>query len=249
MFSQRYSRVCVHRSSPVNSRGLVTSAIWALGEIKVLGIYWGKKRKQKQPLCFRPTEGSCVPFRTGHKQALCCWGAGSCNPWVPLATSPADLLLIPLAVNLCCLIHLHLLTFLSLAALMCKTLCIRLTLSGSQFPKTAPSLNKSNIKQTYRYLYSCICMQFEVCWKVRLAWISTTPHISMWSTRNKTSPMIDDLTEPHIVIYILLKSLTLHTCSVNSPWVKTTSLKIINHLKLIPAQNKYLLFLPFLQRN
>lgn len=36
----------VHRSSPVNSHRLVIGAIWALGEMKVLGIYWGKKENK-----------------------------------------------------------------------------------------------------------------------------------------------------------------------------------------------------------
>lgn len=40
----------VHRSSPVNSHRVVISAIWALGEIKVLGIYWGKKKTKTASL-------------------------------------------------------------------------------------------------------------------------------------------------------------------------------------------------------
>lgn len=96
----------VHRSTLQHSHSLVIGAIWVLGEIKVFYLL-REKKQQKQPLCFVPTEGSCVPFRPGHRQALCCWAAGSCNPQVPLVTSPAGLLLIPTIVTPCSLIRLH----------------------------------------------------------------------------------------------------------------------------------------------
>lgn len=53
------ARIDGRHSSPVNCP--VISGIWAPGETKVLGIYWGgekKKWKQKQTLCFLLTESS-----------------------------------------------------------------------------------------------------------------------------------------------------------------------------------------------
>lgn len=68
-------------------------------------VFTEEKRKQKQPLCFFPTEGLCL-FQDGTQtSSVSCWCTGRCNPWVPLAMSPAGLLLIPFAVNLCSLTH------------------------------------------------------------------------------------------------------------------------------------------------
>lgn len=86
---QSNSSVVVHwwthtSLSSVQSEYLVKLKSWVFTE------EGGKNRKQKQPLCFLPTEGYCEPFRTGHRQVLCCWGAGSYDLWVPLAVSAAD---------------------------------------------------------------------------------------------------------------------------------------------------------------
>lgn len=97
-----------HRSSPVNSHRLVISAIWALGEIKVLGIYWGEKKDNKYSLSVSVPLRAPVCLSGRDTNRPCAAGAaGSCTPWVPLVTSPAGLLLIPLAVELCSLICLH----------------------------------------------------------------------------------------------------------------------------------------------
>lgn len=88
---RRAGRSHSHPLSPVQSERSVKLKSWVFTE---------EKRQQKQPLCFRPTEGPC--FHPGrHTSSVCAVGGLAGVALVcPWPRPPAGPLLIPLPVNL-----------------------------------------------------------------------------------------------------------------------------------------------------
>lgn len=116
-----------------------------------------EREKTKTASLFPPTEGSCVPFRPGHKQALCCWAAGSCNPWVPLATSPRRPAADPSC--RCPLLSDSLASFLTVDVSDFVQRKVSDMISTEDVPEV--SIYSSNLKHTCGCLYFGVYMQFE----------------------------------------------------------------------------------------
>lgn len=97
----------VNRSSLLNSHRLVIGAIWALGEIKVLGIYWGKKENKnslsvsfplRAPVCLsgQDTNRPCAAGLLAAVTFGCPWPC-------PMLACCWSLLLSPSALRLGCI--------------------------------------------------------------------------------------------------------------------------------------------------